>query len=57
VEGCTEYSSFCHSRTECAICVDIFGFVIWSEVRKKFEDLSNVISILDAFKLIGKDEE
>jgi len=55
VERYARYSSFCHSRTErCTQNVpsvwDIFGLLIWSEVLKRFEDGSNVISILDTFK-------
>ena len=41
-------------RMYCTVCVDIFGLLIWSEVLKRFEDGSNVTSIPDTFKLIGK---
>ena len=59
MERYARYSSFCHIRNErCTQNVpsvwDIFGLLIWSEVLKRFEDGSNVISILDTFKLIGK---
>jgi len=40
--------------TECTGCVDIFSLLICSEILKRFEDGSDVISIFDTFKLIGK---